>query len=275
MEFTLTERGSRMVTPMFFKKRWPMVSSVTNVFLEERDSAKQKIKLSADDAFLNQLNEHIHHPSQSRVEATKIKTRIKGSAGNTNDTSQQILGAELRNVSEATAVPLPSLNNMRRNIRCQRDDHNMPAVPQRREDIPVLPNNYQVTNREDRFFLFDSGVGDVNRLIIFATHDAIRLLATKSNWFMDGTFKVCPEIFFKIYTIHVLINHQIFPCVFALLPNKTEITYNRFLTEVLNAVRNIGNELENVLVSFERAAMNAITNQLNQVEVNTLFQIYC
>ena len=115
---------------------------------------------------------------------------------------------------------------MRRNIHRQRDDHNMPAVPQRRKDILFLPNNYQVTNRGDHFLLFDSSVGDVNRLIIFAANDAIRLPATNSHWFMDGTFKVCPEIFFQIYTIHALINHQIFPCVFALLPNKTEATYN-------------------------------------------------
>ena len=65
-----------------------------------------------------------------------------------------------------------------------------------------------------------------------------------------------------------MIKHQIFPCVFALLPNKTEATYNPFLTEVLNAVRNIGNEPEDILVDFETAAMNAITNQLNQLEVN-------
>ena len=164
---------------------------------------------------------------------------------------------------------------MRRNIRRQGDDHNMPAVPQRREDILVLPNNYQVTIRGYCFLLFDCDVGDVNRLIIFATNDANRLLATNLHWFIDGTFKVCPEIFFQIYTIHVLINHQTFPCVFDLLPNKTEATYNRFLTEVLNAVRNIGNEPEDILLNFERAAMNAITKKLNQVEVNTLSQIYC
>ena len=100
-----------------------------------------------DDVFLNQLKEHTHPSSQARVEVTKIKTCIKERAGNTNDTFQQILGAELRNVSEATAVALPSLSNMRRNIRRQRDYHSMPAAPQRRKDIPVLPNNYQVTNR--------------------------------------------------------------------------------------------------------------------------------
>ena len=239
----------------------------------EQGQCKAEIKLSADDSFLNQLNEHTHPPSQTRVEATKIKALIKDRGGNTNDTFQQTVGAELRNVSEATTVALLSLNNMRRNIRRQRDDHNIPVVPQRREDIPVLPNNNQIMNRGNRFLLLNSDVGDVSHLIIFATNDAIRLLATNPHWFMDGTFKVCPEIFFQIYTIHALINHQTFPCVFTPLPNKTEATYNRFLTEVLHAVRNIGNDPEDILVDFERVAMNAITNQLSQVEVNTLFQI--
>ena len=37
---------------------------------------------------------------------------------------------------------------------------------------------------------------------------------------MDGTFKLCPEIFYQIYTIHALNNDQVFPSAFALLPNK-------------------------------------------------------
>ena len=80
-----------MVTPMFFKNHWPMISSVTNVCLEERDSAKRKIKLSADGAFLNQLNSQTHPPSQTRIEATKIKARIKDRARKTNDTRKIFL----------------------------------------------------------------------------------------------------------------------------------------------------------------------------------------
>ena len=68
-----------------------MISSVTNVSLEERDSAKKKIKLSADGAFLNQLNSQTHPPSQTRVEATKIKARIKDRARKTNDTGKIFL----------------------------------------------------------------------------------------------------------------------------------------------------------------------------------------
>ena len=69
---------------------------------------------------------------------------------------------------------------------------------------------------------------------------------------MDDKFKVCSIIFSQIYTIHVLINHQVFPCVFAPLPSKAEATYNRFPTEILTSVRNIGNEPGDMLVNFER-----------------------
>ena len=49
---------------------------------------------------------------------------------------------------------------------------------------------------------------------------------------MDGTFKLCPEIFYQIYIIHALNNNQVFRHVFALLPNKNEDTYNRLFREV-------------------------------------------
>ena len=116
-------------------------------------------------------------------------------------------------------------------------DRNIPPNPQRRGNIPVLPQRYQVTNTGDQFLLFDSGVDDPERIFVIATQQCMRLLATSEHWFMDGTFKLCPEIFYQIYTIHALINNQIFPCVFGLLPSKTENIYNRFFTEICNAVR--------------------------------------
>ena len=118
--------------------------------LTRKGQCKAKIKLSADDAFLNQLSEHTHPPSQTRVKVTQIKARIKDIARK-NDASEQILGGELRNVSKATAVALPSLDTMRRNIDRQRDDHNMPAIRQKTEHISVLPNNYPKRKEEIAF----------------------------------------------------------------------------------------------------------------------------
>ena len=79
-----------------------------------------------------------------------------------------------------------------------------------------------MTGTDERFLLFDSGVVDINRMFICDTNDEIDMLANSSQWFGDGTLKLCLQIFSQIYTIHVLVNHEVLPCVFALLPSKTE-----------------------------------------------------
>ena len=84
---------------------------------------------------------------------------------------------------------------------------------------------------------------------------------------MDGTFELCPQIFYQIYTIHALNNNQVFPCVFALLPNKNEGTYNQIFREVRNDVTRQRNEPSDFLIDFERAAVNAVTNQMPQLQV--------
>ena len=152
-----------------------------------------------------------------------------------------------------------------RAIHSQRKDNGFPPTPLRREDIPVLPERYQVTKAGEQFLIFDSGVGDNERILIFATQQGIRFLSNNSHWFMDGTFKLCPKIFYQIYTIHAPNNNQVFPYVFALWPNKNKVTYNRLFREVRNAVIRQGNEPTNIPIDFERAAVNAVTNQMPQL----------
>lgn len=86
----------------------------------------------------------------------------------------------------------------------------------------------QVSLKKESFVIHDSGVGDRNRILVFATQRNIDLLARAKVWFMDGTFKVTPSIFFQVYTIHVMYKDAVVPLVYALLPNKTEETYQRY-----------------------------------------------
>ena len=184
--------------------------------LRRKGLCKAKVNLYMNSELVGEINEHIHPPSKDQIEVTEIKASIKRRSQATHDIPQQILGAALQNVSETAA--------------------DLPPTPLRSEDIPVLPERYQVTKAGEQFLNFDSGVGDNKRILIFATQQGIHFLSNNSHWFMDGTFKLCPEIFYQIYTIHALNNNQVFPCVFALLPNKNEDTYNRLFREVRNAV---------------------------------------
>ena len=103
----------------------------------------------------------------------------------------------------------------------------MPPAPGHREYTPDLPPVYRTTTNGDPFLVYDSGVGDKERILIFASQDALQFLADSEHWYADGTFKVCLEIFFQLYTIHGQCDGRIFPCVFSLLPNENENTYNR------------------------------------------------
>ena len=68
--------------------------------------------------------------------------------------------ATLQNISETAAVNLPQINNLKRTVHLQRKDNSSPPKPLRREDIPVLPERYQVTKEGEQFLSFDNGVGD-------------------------------------------------------------------------------------------------------------------
>ena len=162
-------------------------------------------------------------------------------------------------ITETAAVNMPQINNLKRNLK--RKDNDLPPTPLRREDIPVLPERYQLTKAGEQFLIFDSGVGDNERILIFATQQCIYYLSNKSHCFMDGAFKLCPEIFYQIYNIHALNNNQVFSCVFALLPD------NQLFREVRNDVIRQGNEPTNILINFEGTALNAVTNHMPQLQV--------
>lgn len=85
------------------------------------------------------------------------------------------------------------------------------------------------------FFFFDSEVGEKNRNLNLY-HLLYPVLGYISHWFMDAIFNLYPEFSHQIHIIYDLSNKQVFTCVFTLLPNKSESTYNGFLEEVLNVV---------------------------------------
>ena len=42
--------------------------------------------------------------------------------------------------------------------------------PQTREEIPVLCQEYQLTTNGDQFLVFENGIGDPERIFIFASN---------------------------------------------------------------------------------------------------------
>ena len=73
--------------------------------------------------------------------------------------------------------------------------------------------------------MFGSGTDDHDRMLIFSTDENLDAMVSNTNWFIDGTFKCAPEIYYQVFTVHVFIHGAVFPVVYALLPNKQQATY--------------------------------------------------
>ena len=56
------------------------------------------------------------------------------------------------------------------------------------------------------------------------------------DFFIDGTFKVVPEIFFQLFAIHALYREHVIPVALILLLSKSEEIYQKMTNEILQLV---------------------------------------
>ena len=219
MEFTTTERGNRKLIRdgymYVFKKMLANDASSWECILRRIGAqCKASIKLS--------ILEHTHTPSQTQVEVTKAKASIKRKAEATEETSQQILASELRNTSEEAAANLPSLDALKRNIRHAREERNMLQNPQTPKEIPVLPQEYQLTTNGNQFLVFDSGIGDPERIFIFA-----------SDLFFYRNVTICTQMVLSRYALRYFTKYTLF------MVNKVEESFHVFLDYYLIKLRRL------------------------------------
>ena len=127
-------------------------------------------------------------------------------------------GVAIDEDSEAVAAHLPTLSSMKSALYRSHKTKFSP-LPQTRQDV-ILEGEWSQTTTGASFL-----VRHQEDIIIFATESNLRRVACADTLYMDGTFEVCPSIFYQIFTIHIFKNGQQFPMVYCLLPGKTREIY--------------------------------------------------
>ena len=198
--------------------------------------------------------EHTHNGNSATVEASKIRQQMKKRARQTEEPPQQIISVAVGLINDQVSAAMPAVHHIHRDLRRQRQRKGNP-LPFPQDTRFDIPDEYQVTTDGKPFMMYDSGPGDGNRIIVFATEENIELLAHSPAWSMDGTFKTAPELLFQLYTIHSCSNDRVISCVYALLPNKQQTTYARFFDVLLD-----DDHLppQTVMLDFEIAVLNAV-----------------
>ena len=86
---------------------------------------------------------------------------------------------------------------------------------------------------------------------------------------MDGTFAVCPSLFYQLYTMHGVIKDTTVPLVYCLLRSKTKEKYE----EMFAALKNLNAMLDphEVTIDFEIAAIEALKSSFPKANIKGCF----
>ena len=258
METVLSVRGkNKVVERGFIYIKNKVLADNTIVYecqLRRRGECNAKIHV-LDEVIVRRMHGHHHAPDNSEVEVTKVRNVLKRVAVSTEEPPIQILANNTLNMSEEAASKMPRISVLCRTIRKQRQVVVAPRPLPENLAALVVHDEFQITTRGEQFLRYDSNNEDL-RVLIFATDETLGLLERSDCWFCDGTFKVVPELFYQLYTVHVLQENFVIPCVYALLPNKAEATYDLLFAELRNIRRDLNPG--RIMTDFEIAAINSL-----------------
>ncbi|XP_064479745.1 uncharacterized protein LOC135393150 [Ornithodoros turicata] len=170
------------------------------------------------------------------------------------------------------AAGMPSFTAVRSVLYRTRNEY-LPALPPSRSEVN-LQDRWRRTLDDANFLLVDDGTED--KILIFSTQANLQKLCRTNTIFIDGTFKVTPRLFAQLYTVHAEYLGAIFPFVYALLPDKSRLSYRRLFWHIKHAAGVYGYEFnpERVVCDYEAAAIRAVNDVFPRAEVKGCFFHY-
>lgn len=215
--------------------------------------------ITEDNAVVKKKGDHIHPASQKSVLKVAIHNGKQDACAHPLKPMKRVFqdafqGVDLEN--EEILDDLPSMKRYKSSLYRARSKR-LPKIPHSRAEI-ILDGAWATTEDGRNFVLVNDGVAD--RLIIFGTPQNVRLLCQADTLYMDGTFKMAPEMFQQIYSIHVKVMGAMVPVAVALLPRKDEATYTRMFRLLKAAAQQFGHVLDpqNVCIDFEQAMLASV-----------------
>ena len=70
----------------------------------------------------------------------------------------------------------------------------------------VIPPSSTTLQHGGSFLLYDSA--DRNRILTFSVKCNLEVLATCGSWYIDGTFKIIPELFYQLMKVYTWKNNK-------------------------------------------------------------------
>ena len=89
------------------------------------------------------------------------------------------------------------------------------------------------------------------------------------EFFIDGTFKVAPKIFYQLFVIHANYREYVLPVSFISLPGKNGQIYEKMINEMTALVSKWSSQ--RIMMDFEKALINKFGGAFPRTELSECF----
>ena len=206
-----------------------------------------------------------------------IYSRAKDLRICSNNPPAQILNSVKQGASEAALLHLPKPSSFKRALnKAKKIENPTPTAPGTLADLQLDPSAIESLNGES-MLVYDNE-GTERRVVILATETNLLLLQRSPSWYVDATFRVCPQLFYQLLVIHAEIpNHQggapwVFPCVYMLLTSKDTDIYLEGFT-FLKSLYDFAPQT--IMVDFEMALRNSLSQVFPSAVVDGCYFHFC
>eukprot|EP00397_Hematodinium_sp_SG-2012_P045694 GEMP01051415.1.p1 GENE.GEMP01051415.1~~GEMP01051415.1.p1 ORF type:complete len:234 (+),score=37.45 GEMP01051415.1:41-742(+) len=232
MEFARSKRGQAKIAYKGYLYRKDKGYATNIAWRCENSTCKARLSTAkepqkGDDA--TERGTHSHPPDADKAKLALMKDEAIEQALGIQDTPRQILQNVALGASDCVAAALGAGTNLKQAInRARKAANDYPTRPRSAAELEI-PIGLQTTYAGADFVLWDSGLGDVQRIIIFGTEESASWLQSSEHWLADGCFAVSPDVFLQLYSVHAIVEGCAIPCVYALMRSKDEASYIRLL----------------------------------------------
>ena len=219
LEFVTSQKGTRKLVVQGYLFTKHSDGSDGKIFWRcENRTCKARVH-TQENQIVHEVETHNHTVTHGKVEVERARASMKRRGGTTEETTRLIVQNELMNVPVSAAHLFPKRTTLAQDVR----RHRQKIGPNDQEDIM----KYSLTQGNRPFIRIRT-----DDMIIFAADEDLEFLSRCDHWFADGTFRVSPDGYDQLYTIHGFLNGEIFPIVYALLSSRTEQAYRHLFQEI-------------------------------------------
>lgn len=172
--------------------------------------------------FRAKLIDECKSPANAKSSVPEIYNRVK---------NESLSSCTSRMDRDALGNSLPAFSSLQRAMYEAR----AVTLPKAPTTLAEISGEYLETLTTDgaNFVLVDTGAPDPDRILIFGNPHDLTRLGQAEEIHIDGTFWVTPHVFSQLVTFHCYVFGQSFPLIYALLPGKSQVVYEKLFQRVL------------------------------------------